>query len=290
MPKKLLKEIHKSRRRFLWKQDEEITCGSCKVNWSAVCTPTSHGGLGILDLERFSRALRLRWLWTSWTDPERAWVGTEPPCSAIDTTLFRAVTTVTIGDGATALFWHSSWSGPHTLAASYPLLYSHSRRKNRTVREALTGETWIKDLRHGNLQPLLQEFIRLHRTISLTVLTDGRRDKIRWTLEASGLYSASSAYAVQFQGRVQVDWQNLIWEAKVSGCIKIFTWLLLKNRLWTCDRLQRLGWPNSYFCLLCVRDLETAHHLFWSCPVARKVWEKVAARQGCQQLHPRQQV
>ena len=73
-------------------------------------------------------------------------------------------------------------------------------------------------------------------------------------------------------------------------CIKIFTWLLLQNRLWTCDRLQRCGWPNNYFCPLCVRNLETMHHLIWSCPLAREVWERVAARRGCQQFHPRQQV
>uniref|UniRef100_A0A453M1J2 Uncharacterized protein n=1 Tax=Aegilops tauschii subsp. strangulata TaxID=200361 RepID=A0A453M1J2_AEGTS len=40
---------------------------SCNVNCPTVCTPTTHGGLGILDLERFSRALRLRWLWIAWT-------------------------------------------------------------------------------------------------------------------------------------------------------------------------------------------------------------------------------
>ena len=33
-------------------------------------------GLGILDLDLFSRALRLRWLWYEWTDSDRAWVGT----------------------------------------------------------------------------------------------------------------------------------------------------------------------------------------------------------------------
>uniref|UniRef100_A0A453MEM5 Reverse transcriptase zinc-binding domain-containing protein n=1 Tax=Aegilops tauschii subsp. strangulata TaxID=200361 RepID=A0A453MEM5_AEGTS len=67
IPKKLLKDIDKCRRKFLWKQAEEITGASCKVNWPTVCTPTMHGGLGIPDLERFSRALRLRWLWIAWT-------------------------------------------------------------------------------------------------------------------------------------------------------------------------------------------------------------------------------
>uniref|UniRef100_A0A453DE27 Uncharacterized protein n=1 Tax=Aegilops tauschii subsp. strangulata TaxID=200361 RepID=A0A453DE27_AEGTS len=57
----------KCRRRFLWHQDDEITGASCKVNWPTVCAPTEQGGLGILDLQRFGRALHLRWLSTSGT-------------------------------------------------------------------------------------------------------------------------------------------------------------------------------------------------------------------------------
>jgi hypothetical protein len=57
------------------------------------------GGLGVLDLERFSRALRLRWLWYEWVEPERPWVGTEVPCSDLDRQLFRISTIVTVGNG-----------------------------------------------------------------------------------------------------------------------------------------------------------------------------------------------
>jgi hypothetical protein len=31
------------------------------------------GGLGIKDLDKFGRALRLRWLWHSWDAQERPW-------------------------------------------------------------------------------------------------------------------------------------------------------------------------------------------------------------------------
>ena len=162
VPPKLLKEIDKCRRRFLWKQEEEITGASCKVNWQTVCAPTEKGGLGILDLQGFSRALRLRWLWIAWKDPDRPWVGTPPSCDDTDRALFAAATTVTVGDGRTALFWQSTWMGPGTLAQGYPSLFKLSRHKNRTVFQALQNETWINDLEHGDINLVLPDFLRLH--------------------------------------------------------------------------------------------------------------------------------
>lgn len=64
-PKNFLKELDKLRRRFLWAGDKELTGGKCKVAWVNVCTPMIHGGAAIIDLEKFSRALRIRWLWFS---------------------------------------------------------------------------------------------------------------------------------------------------------------------------------------------------------------------------------
>ena len=64
-PKQLLEDLDKVRRRFLWAGDAEITGGKCKVGWTLVTRPVQFGVLGILDLERFSRALRLRWLYVA---------------------------------------------------------------------------------------------------------------------------------------------------------------------------------------------------------------------------------
>jgi hypothetical protein len=39
-----------------------IKGGQCLVNWQTCRKPRYLGGLGIKDLEKFSRAARLRWL------------------------------------------------------------------------------------------------------------------------------------------------------------------------------------------------------------------------------------
>jgi hypothetical protein len=69
VPKAILEEIDKFRKRFLWAGNENFTSGKCKVNWPIVVRPLDLRGLGVLDIHRFARVLRVRWLWREWEDP-----------------------------------------------------------------------------------------------------------------------------------------------------------------------------------------------------------------------------
>lgn len=104
-----IKRIDKYRWGFLWKGSEDAQGGHCLVCWDKVQRPKKLGGLRVLDLELFSRALRLRWSWFQWSDPDRPWVGSEVHCNDIDKQLFRVSTVVTVGNGKLAKFWESSW-------------------------------------------------------------------------------------------------------------------------------------------------------------------------------------
>ena len=57
-----IKCIDKICRGFLWRGAASAKGGHCLLAWPRVCRPPELGGLGIVDLECFGYALRMRWL------------------------------------------------------------------------------------------------------------------------------------------------------------------------------------------------------------------------------------
>ena len=192
--KGILKAFAKISRGMLWACKEAVSGGKCKVNWQKVCRPKELGGLGVLDLERFSRALRLRWLWYEWKAPEKPWVGSETPNDASDLDLFNAATRVTIGNGAKASFWSSSWlhgAPPKDLA---PLIFKASKRKNRMVQDALADNNWILDIAvDAFTADHMEQYVHLWELLSDIQLHPDTEDSITWSLTPNGCYSASPA-------------------------------------------------------------------------------------------------
>lgn len=193
--------------------------------------------------------------------------------------MFAAATRMTLGDGKTASFWQSSWTGSSTLAARFPSLFAASRRKQRSVADALHDHRWVRDLRHAINLPILDEFIDLWREINNRnlQLQEGTADTISWLLTADRTYSARSAYRLQFEGQIKNPLAPLVWKTWAPANGKFFAWLMLQDKLWCNDRLQRRQWTNGYFCSLCNRNLETSMHLFLECPVSRRIWEDIAS-------------
>ena len=165
----------------------EANGGHCLVQWSKALRPKQFGGLGILDLDLFSRALRLRWLWFQWTSPDRPWAGTEPPVNAVDQQLFRVSTIVTIGDGARASFWKSSWMNGQAPMDVFPDLYRLAWRKNRSVREEIHQQNWTRGLWRMQTIEEMASFVKLWDFVQAVQLTD-QPDSIMWRWTTNGLY------------------------------------------------------------------------------------------------------
>ncbi|XP_010230205.1 uncharacterized protein LOC104582388 [Brachypodium distachyon] len=172
LPKWVRVKLDRISRGFIWKGDDSETAGGghSLINWKTVCRPKPLGVLGITDIERFGRALRQRWPWLKWTEPNRPWVGSCLPCDNTDMALFRASTRITVGDGNMAQFWLDNWSGEGAFCSRPPELFKIASWKNRSVYKELLNGNWIRAV--GRLSSLqqLREFLDLARIVCSTVL------------------------------------------------------------------------------------------------------------------------
>lgn len=128
-----------------------------------VCRPLERGGLGVLNTEKFARALRLRWPWYEWKEPTKLWVGLGNPCDEKDLNLFYALATITVGNGAKTSLWDAPWVQDHKPKEIAPLIYEASSKKSIKVREALLEDAWVSKIKiSANFTMAhLQQFVAL---------------------------------------------------------------------------------------------------------------------------------
>jgi hypothetical protein len=239
----LINQIDRLRRSFLWKgeEPEKVNGGHCLIRWPTVCTPKDVGGLGILDLERLARALRMRWCWFQWKYSERPWVGLDIPCDKNDKDLFYASTVVMVGYGKKANFWHSAWvngKSPRNLAQ---LLFQRSKRKNFSVQRALQDNYWIAQVYPLVTGEEIREYVQLFEEINMLQRDPNAEDEISWRWTKDGEYTTKSAYRIQFQGQLKKLSITPIWKARAEPKCRILAWLLLHRKILTAENLEKRG-------------------------------------------------
>jgi len=127
LPPWVIKCIDKHCRAFLWTGSDSAKWGNCLLAWPKVCRLPDLGGLGILDLELFGYALRMRWLWFKRTDPSKPWAGLPDVVEPLVASMFHASVSVQIGDGQSSLFWADRWLDGKSIEELTPCLYQAVR-------------------------------------------------------------------------------------------------------------------------------------------------------------------
>ncbi|WVZ92280.1 hypothetical protein U9M48_038358 [Paspalum notatum var. saurae] len=258
-----VKKIDRLCRSFLWKGSDDARGGHCLVNWRRVNRSKALGGLGIKDLQRFNRALRIKWLWTKWKDPDRPWAGFKVNCTEAELDLFRACTQL----------WLQGLA-PKQIA---PSCFNLAWRKNITVAKALQGNTWMRGFRRMTTDQELRQFVKLWRDIQNVHLSP-QSDSITWRLSLTGEYTAKSAYDAQFFGSYSAYQWEKIWKAKVEPKCRFFMWLLLQQKILTSDKILRRGGQANPICQLCRTEQESALHMVANCSFAKLICSQVAQR------------
>lgn len=65
-----------------------------------------------------------------------------------------------------------------------------------------------------------------------------------------------------------------LWKTTAPNKCRFHFWLVLHDKCWTSDRLQRHGLPHHGPCALCSQEDEQLHHLLIHCVYSREVWFK----------------
>jgi hypothetical protein len=67
---------------------------------------------------------------------------------------------------------------------------------------------------------------------------------------------------------------KFLWKSKLPQKIKIFIWLVVRNKILTKDNLKKRNRKGSQECCFCGGD-ESINHLFFHYPITRYVWRVI---------------
>jgi hypothetical protein len=99
-----------------------------------------------------------------------------------------------------------------------------------------------------------------------------QEDRIVWSLGKKG-FSVNSLYKKKMSDQVAMSCRFL-WKSKLPHKIKIFIWLVVRNKILTKDNFKKRNWHDSGDCCFC-GCAESIDHLFFNCSIARYVWRVI---------------
>ena len=182
---------------------------------------------------------------------------------------------VDIKDGKTCHFWFDDWLGKGRLinvtgpaGITYLGVMRHAK-----VCDAVAGNEW--NIRGGRSR-------RFHELYdSILALAPPAPDKgkyiIMWKHGDDDYRQPFSAARTWDQLRIKkskVEWCRVVWFAQGVPCFSFITWLAIRNRQSTGDRMR--AWGIVQGCVLCGERDETRDHLFFACPYSYTIWEPLA--------------
>jgi len=136
----------------------------------------------------------------------------ELPVDNNDIALFNAATSVVLGTRLSSCSFR--WLDGQAPATLYSALFKHSKRKNRTVSDALADDKWIRDIDYSMTERVVEKFIALWTCLQGITVQLTHEDKITWLHTTDGQYTARSAYRIQFLGMASSMTAKITWKTK----------------------------------------------------------------------------
>ncbi|GJX66973.1 RNA-directed DNA polymerase, eukaryota, reverse transcriptase zinc-binding domain protein [Tanacetum coccineum] len=159
----------------------------------------------------------------------------------------------------------------------FPRIFQLELAKECYVADRIGISDWNAVLRRpprGGAE--LSQLTELNSLIQNVVLSDSR-DSWLWTIDAAKGYSVASGRTLIDSYFLEAGPKTTRWNRLIPIKVNVFIWRLILNKLPTRVNLDRKDIDvGSILCPICMEDVETANHIFFSCNMAKDLWSMFA--------------
>ncbi|GMI89291.1 hypothetical protein HRI_002598400 [Hibiscus trionum] len=242
MPNSVSLKLSKLIVNFLWGSLEKRSIHWIK--WETLCLPKEAGGLGLMDFDNMSEALRSKWLWRYGSEPNalwrkfvaalyeqdsssmlpenlkttnKSWVwrGIIRPLTNKDSVFSRNIH-FSVGNGKRIKFWSETWIGNTPLKELFPRMYALAVNKSGVIAEFGHFEDgiwlWKIEFRRRTFDwenEVREAFFDL---ISSGKLCQDISDNVRWKANSNGIFSVKSFCSAAIGDMmIRDDFWKLVW-------------------------------------------------------------------------------
>ncbi|KAL9293991.1 putative RNA-directed DNA polymerase [Arabidopsis thaliana] len=274
LPKACIKEIDKLCSAFLW-SGPSLNPKKAKVAWSEVCTPKQEGGLGLRSIDEANKVqkylIRDGSFWSIKGNTTRgSWMWHKIlKYRGIAKQFYR----VEVNNGYLTSFWFDEWC---SMGCLYDKLGERGFVDLGISKTCTMGEVMESRRKRHHRNPvlnLIEEELsnqKLKRNGDLdTVLWKGKNDHYRNTFMTKETWSQIRT------AKQSMEEYGGIWFPHSTPKYSFITWLAMRNRLSTGDRMLKWKGNANAKCVFCNDLEETRDHLFFSCPYTYQIWEEL---------------
>lgn len=293
LPKACIREIDKICSAFLW-SGSELNPRKAKLCWEEVCRPREEGGLGLRSLKDMNNVTILKLFWRLISNKSSLWVRwihstllkNESIWSVKDNDqkgswmwrkflkvrgLAREFCKVEVYNGKGTSFWYDQWS---PLGCLMDMLGTRGQidtgiRQHDTVHTARTKRRRRVHRSAGLIQIENQLQCLSRSEEEDVVLWKGKQDIYK------DQFLTSETWNHIRTKKEKVSWHRGIWFTHATPKHRFCTWLAIRNRLTTGDRMVAWNAGIDGTCVLCMQQLETRNHLFFGCDYSSSLWYKL---------------
>ncbi|GJT76979.1 RNA-directed DNA polymerase, eukaryota, reverse transcriptase zinc-binding domain protein [Tanacetum coccineum] len=182
-----------------------------------------------------------------------------------------------IGNEASTRFWDDIWIGDQSLKSKFPRIFLLDNNRDYYVANRVPFHDWSAVLRrHPRGGVEFSHLEALQAAIGNVVLID-QRDSWNWSLDVSHGFSVASVRSLVDARTLDVDSNATRWIRCIPNKIKVFLWRLSLNKLPSRVNLDLKGIDvGSLLCPICQEDVESVNHIFFSCEMAKALWDLFA--------------